>query len=391
MLLWVLCVPVCVTRCVTSPIFAAVNRYTIRPVLRKEKINDKGICPIYIVFTLNRKRTYIKTGYKVHEDNWEGEVTGLPNAVMINADIRKQITNLEQEILTRKLEGRTISPQAIKHAPVTNFFSFVKEVKGTTKKDNKEVNRIRAYAGESLQLSDIDVVWLRKYEQHQRRIENTYKGVKKKGLAPNTINSTFKWLRRVLNLAKREGMIKSSPMDEYSVPKYIQTERIFLESKERAQWFNCWKQKNVDGSLYVTLTYFLIGVFTGLRFQDWGEATARVHGNFIRLQAKKNKQWVVLPIGKSLSKLLKVAKTLRPPFSADKTRDHLKIIAGIIGTKKNITTHVAKHSFCAMCAELRIPKSVTAELVGISIQVVDVYYHLTGQNIIDQASALKDV
>jgi site-specific recombinase XerD len=369
-----------------------MNRYTIRPVLRKDKANDKGICPIYIVFTLNRKRTYIKTGYKVHEDNWnDKEVTGLYNASMINADIRKQITALESEILTRKLEGRTISVQAIKHAPVTNFFTFVKEVKGDTIKDRKEANRIRAYAGDNLQLTDIDVVWLRRYEQHQRKIKNRYKGIEKNGLSQNTINSTFKWLRRVLNLAKREGMIKANPMNEYDVPRYIQTERVFLEGKERKQWFTFWQQKKVDGSCYITLTYFLIGVYSGLRFQDWGQATARVHGEFIRLQAKKNKEWVVLPIGKSLSKLLKVAKTLPPPFSADKTRDHLKIIAGIVGTKKNITTHVAKHSFCAMCAELRIPKSVTAELVGISVQVVNVYYHLTGQNIIEQASALKDV
>jgi integrase/recombinase XerD len=366
-------------------------KYTIRPILRTEKANSEGLCPIYIVFTLNRKRTYIKTGYRIKEANWNGEVTGLFNAGLINAEIRKKISDLEREILERKLDGRTVSVQAIKHLPVTNFFSFVKEVKGNTIKDRKECNRIRAYVGDSLSISDIDITWLRKYEQHQRKIANRYKGLQKNGLSQNTINTTFKWLRRVLNLAKREGMVKNNPISEYGVPKYIQGERIFLEGKERERWYKYWKEKKVSGSLYVTLTYFLIGVFSGLRYQDWSEATNRVHGNFLRLRAKKNKEWVVLPIGKSLVSLLKVAKTLPPPFSGDKSRQHLKIIAGRMDFKKEITTHSARHSFGGMCAELGLPKSVTAELMGISVQTVEVYYHLTGQNIIEQAAALKGV
>jgi integrase len=367
-------------------------RYTIRLVHRVKEENTAKQWPLYIVFTINRKRTYIKTAYKLRQDQWNGkEAVNVSNPVLVNGNIKKQVADLEKEILARQLDGRTISPQAIRHAPVTNFFSFVKEVKGQTKKDNKESNRIRAYAGDNLQLSDIDVVWLRRYEQHQRKIRNKYKGVEKNGLSQNTVNSTFKWLRRVLNLAKREGMIKANPMNEYEVPKYVQSERVFLSEAERKQWFDYWNKKGVDGSLYVSLTYFLIGVFSGLRYQDWGEATHRIHGEFLRLRAKKNKEWVVLPIGKSLSKLLKVAKMLPPPYSGDKTRDHLKIIAGQLKCKKEITTHSARHSFGGMCAEHRLPKSVTAELMGITVQTVEVYYHLTGQNIIEQAAALKNV
>lgn len=371
-----------------------MQTYTIRPVLWTRKERKDGLSPLMICLTIQRKRTYIKTPYNLTEGQWDAEalkIKNVSNEVLKNAELNKQIADLEKEIISRQLEGKTITAQSIKHSPSTNFYLFVKDVKGQSRADKKESNRILAYAGEHLQLSDIDVVWLRRYEQHQRKVKYQYKGERKTGFSQNTINSTFKWLRRVFKLAVKEGYLKTSPILDYDLPKYVQSERVFLSDKERVQWFTYWKEKKVDGSYYITLTYFLIGVFSGLRYQDWGEATSRINGKFIRLQAKKNKQWIVLPIGKSLGQLLKVAKKLPPPFSGDKTRDHLTILAGILGTKKHITTHVGKHSFCAMCAELRIPKSVAAELVGVSVQTINVYYHLTGQNIIEQAAALKDV
>lgn len=366
--------------------------YTLRVVLRTNKKNKEGLAPLYIVFTLQRSRTYIKTPYRVHEDNWNGkEVTGLHNAASINAALRKQMADLDKEIHERRMDGRSVTLQSIKRQPATNFFTFVKDAKGDKPADIRECNRIRSYAGENLRVSDIDVVWLRRYEKHQRTVPATYNGIDKHGLAQNTINTTFKWLRRVMNLAKREGMIKESPFADYEVPKYEQSERVFLSGQERQQWFTYWQQKKIGGSHYITLTYFLIGVFSGLRHSDWQKVNDRVFDGFIRLRAKKNKEWVVLPIGTSLAELLKVAKTLPPPFSGDKSREHLKVIAGRLDCDKNVTTHSARHSFAAMCAELQIPKSVTAELMGVNVQTVDVYYHLTGQNIIEQAAALRDV
>lgn len=381
--------------CVTKK--SAMTGYTLRPIFRKDKKNKDNIAPLCIVFTQNRKRTYIKTAYRLHEDNWNGkEVTGLPNAVMINAAIRQQIAQLDKEILARQLQGKPVSAKSVKYESAKNFYSFVKAIrKPITKKDKKEMNRLIAYAGENLLVSDIGYSWLNAYEIYQRSKPNKYKGVRKIGLAQNTINTTFKWLRSILNEAENHGVIKEAPIgkgkNKYKVPKGEQTERVFLIKSEREQWFKFWQQKEINEALHITLTYFLIGVFTGLRHQDWQHAISRVDGKFIRLRATKNKQWVVQPIGKSLSRLLKVAQELPPPYSDGKSRDHLKIIAGILRCRKNVTTHTARHSFGTMCAELGLPKSVTAELMGISVDTVEVYYHLTGQNILQQAAALKGV
>jgi site-specific recombinase XerD len=267
--------------------------------------------------------------------------------------------------------------------PATNFYKFVKLVKGETIADKKNCNRMVNCFGGGLDISEIDLTAIRKIVAHE----------KGRQMAHNTIHNFLKWFRRVMALAKKEGIIKSNPFDDYDMPKYKQSERFFLIKEEREKWLKEWlsPKKINDPSLYRTMTYFLIGTYTGLRHSDWHKINSMVHGKFVRLRAKKNNEWVVVPVGKTLDKLIKTAKALPPPFSGDKSRDHLKIIAGLLESNVKVTTHVARHSFGAMCAELRLPKSVTAELMGITVQTVEVYYHLTGQNIIDQASALKNI
>lgn len=130
-----------------------------------------------------------------------------------------------------------------------------------------------------------------------------------------------------------------------------------------------------------------MGVFSGLRNSDWGRALTMVQGDLLRLRpvkTHKSGQWVVLPIGPTLASIFEVVGTLPRPISQRKTNDDLAIIAGIFDSKKHITTHVARHSFATMCAENKIPKSVTAELMSVSVDTVEIYYPLTGQNIAEQ-------
>lgn len=70
--------------------------------------------------------------------------------------------------------------------------------------------------------------------------------------------------------------MKYNPFDNFTIPKYVQSERTFLEKHERDAWEKFWKEKKVTGPLYATLTYFLMGVFSGLRNSDWEKAITMV-------------------------------------------------------------------------------------------------------------------
>ena len=117
-----------------------------------------------------------------------------------------------------------------------------------------------------------------------------------------------------------------------------------------------------------------------------------VEEGFLKLRPKKkSKGFVVLPIGPRLQSIIDRTIEAKPPYGLKQSNDILKLVGPAVGLKKELTTHVARHSFGCLCASLGLPKATTAELMGISVQTVEVYYHLSGSDAIRQASALKEV
>jgi integrase len=116
-----------------------------------------------------------------------------------------------------------------------------------------------------------------------------------------------------------------------------------------------------------------------------------VEERLIKLRATKNNVHVVLPVGISLDKVLTRLNSIPGVYCLEKCNEHLKSIAVICGIKKRLTTHVGRHTFGYKCASLGIPESTTAALIGVSAATVKVYYHLTGDDIKQQAALLKSI
>lgn len=364
-----------------------MNNYTIRPVFWSHKINASKTGPIMIAVTIARKVRYFKTGLRVRVEEWENnQVARNANAALYNRTLRDKITEIEAEILSRSLSGEQVTSRNVKAIRFVNVFEFVDDVKknmpgATQRRYTCESNRLKRYAGEKLEFKEITTQFMRNYERHERN----------RGQAQNTLNTTIRWMKAIMNKARKEGILRELPI--YQTPKYINPERIYLVEDERQVWLKYWREKKCDGSMHNTLTWFLFGCYSGLRHSDWEQFDykRRVEGEFLKLRAKKNGRWVVLPIGKTLAEIIEAVKDTPAPLSGDKMRAYLKILAGRIGCSRNITTHTARHTFGCLCAQLRLPKSTAAELMGISEKVVQVYYHLTGADIIEQAAALKEV
>lgn len=361
--------------------------YTIRPVFWKHKVNKQGSGPVMIAVTINRKVRHFKTTFRIQPDEWKNNrVVAHSNATLINRAIRDQIDELEKDLLSRDAAGEVVTDRTIKAVRLVKLSDFVEEMKknrpaATRRRYGCEANRFKNFGGADILLKDITTQFLRNYEQHER----------KRGMAQNTLNTTIRWIKAILNKAKTEKLLAELPT--YKTPKYINPERIYLVEEERQQWLKYWREKKVEGTMYNTLTWFLFGCYTGLRHSDWEQFdyNRRIEGEFLKLRAKKNGRWVVLPIGTTLGEVIQVVKDLPRPLSGDKTRAHLKILAGRIGCSRNITTHTARHSFGCLCAQLRLPKSVTSDLMGISENVCSVYYHLSGIDAAEQAGPLFGV
>lgn len=384
---------------------SVIQSYTINPVLKRNKKSKKtGLIPIYICLYIDGKQSFRATSYKVTESQWldevkddkgniirTGEVVGHPNAGLINANLRSVCSDLEKEILAQNIQGTTVSRRILKVSySQVSLSKFAKEVRGDNKITNKELNRIINFFGSDPFLSDINAEFLRKFQKHE----------KDRGLEASTIHGSFKFLRRICNQATTEGLFKKNPMGGFLMPKYVQPDVTWLVENEKGELIKLideilWPAKDTSKTakdMCIVAVYFAAACYTGLRHSDWHKTCELpIINNNLFLRAKKNGVQVSLPVGNTLRKLLKLVKQLPEVPNLKDCNDLLKVIGTLAKLKKELTTHVGRHSFGCMCASLGIPREITAELMGIGLDTVAVYYHITGAAIETQASKLRAV
>lgn len=385
--------------------------YSVYPILWDYKKNKRNLYRIKIAVGIpGGETTWLLTPHLIGPHHWDKQARKIidhPNARTMNADLRRRVTDKEAELLVALNTGQKINRESIKgKAAPKSFFDFaratakkVKNKKGETGTDplvEKELNRLEVFGGKGILLTDLDVTFLREYNDHEKDRE----------MAQNTRNTTFKFLRRVITMASAEKLIRENPFDAFDIPEYVQGDTVYLVEEEKQALFGLFKKLS-DGPLYNTLVHFLCACYSGFRHSDWGfDPYAKIHEGFLRLRPhKRSTGFVVLPIGPTLSQILDRVKRLRDhgvrPFANQTCNDHLKalfIMAEVElngrkqqGIQKEGTTHVGRHSFGYQCASLGIPKSTTAELMGISVQTVEVYYHLSGDNIMKQAAVMGTI
>ena len=79
-------------------------------------------------------------------------------------------------------------------------------------------------------------------------------------------------------------------------------------------------------------------------------------------------------------------------LSNQKTNAYLKELADICGIKKNLTYHVARHSFAVtICLENGIPIETLSKILGhTNLRVTQAYAKITYKKVMNDMQVLKD-
>lgn len=356
------------------------THFTVRSLLL-DKPNKIGEYPIAIVVTIKGKRTYKRIGERIDPKHWSnGEVKrSHPHASVINEKIRKTISAIESDLRKKQIAGESISISNLKFKDrelIGYFRQYIDERRGVLKPSTLTVfeNALSVLSeyDSSVTLHGIDAGWLRRYHQH----------LTEKKLANNTIHKHWKKLRTVFLSAQNERLVDGNPFRGYQNPKFIQTDRTYLEKEEVEVWEKVMHQP-MDDDMLKSGYYFLLGCYSGLRVSDWIRFNpAFIRGDRLILRAKKNGKLISLQMHDKLREIVQVVLQLGSCPVEQVVNRSLKAIAtqaGIDG--KVVTCHVARHTFAVRCAELGISPEVTAELMGISKRTVMVYYKITDRRI----------
>ena len=374
---------------------------TVEPYLRKRK-NQAGLCPINIRITKDRKSTYIQTGQRINSQYWDSNKKRVkkthPNSVRLNnmisirlAEVNKSLLKIESDArsisdvieLKNVIRGRNKSLSFYKYAD-SYFSELEKNHKYSRINSEKPIlNRIKGYpAAKNLTFEKITPLFLRGFITHLRNSNNR--------IGERSIVNTLIFIRTLYNRAANDSLISregypfgnSRGKIKIKIPKSIKI-GLTVSEIQTLEDLVLTSEPKLNHARNVFLFSFYLA---GMRISDvlkmkW----QNVQGERIFYTMNKNQKNLSLKIHPKLEKILNEYKPYKvsqydyifpdlkgvpsePKQLLDATKAanksinrYLKMIAEEAEISKNLTMHIARHSFGNISGD-RIPLQVLQKL-----------------------------
>ncbi|OUV41488.1 MAG: hypothetical protein CBC71_05300 [Rhodobacteraceae bacterium TMED111] len=350
--------------------------------LKKDKINSLGECPIYLRVYYQKKRFEKSTGLKSTIINWCTIRQASLIDDTINFEIFKQKKEIDQYLTHLKLENQYLSPTEFRNAVINRnkpllLIKYVSDYVIKMKKSGRyNMGTIGVYSSmsnhlknylESEGLSDLSITELKStiiYRFRDYLLSNTKNS--NNGAICIILN-----LKTVINSAIDLGFIKTSPFSNVRLKK-TPFERGYLTNQEIETLENI----DLSAKLDRVRDMFVFSCYTGLSFID--VSLLRKHhivndkngDSWIRTRRKKTGVECNIPLLKKPNAILEKHKNIDinrafKKISNQKTNQYLKDIAKISGIQKNLTFHLARHTFATtITLNNDVPIETVSKLLG---------------------------
>jgi len=251
----------------------------------------------------------------------------------------------------------------------TDFFEFCNSFlnKYTDKSIYRDYKSVIQYFKEHLGKDTIQIGNIDK-----TTIENFKDFLFNSGLHQNTVFTYFARIKTIFAEAEKKGIILNNPTKHVSNVKRIDTHKEFLTTAEIHLLANTdTKYKNVKHA-------FLFATYTGLRHIDilnltWANIVKRelngIEHTFVEITQQKTKQNIKIRLNIVAIKL--IGETQSPdkpifkiPKEVGQTNEYLKQWAKEAGLSKDITFHVARHSFATNLLTNKTDIYTVSKLLG---------------------------
>lgn len=391
--------------------------------IKRSAQKKDGTMPIVARITVNGKISQFNTKLYVFPENWsvdKGKATGRnTEAVSINnllEEIKTSIHSVYHELRRKEsgvtservkneflginLEHDTLLTLFKKHNE--DFLKLVGVSKSKATYQKYEVTRKRLseflmlqYKLNDISLKEINYSFISQFETYLRSVCNC------------GTNITAKYLqqfKRIIIIAKNNGWIVADPFANFKI-RLQKVDRGYLTKDEL---------NSIMGKVFTikrleqVRDVFIFSCFTGLAYIDTKNLRqsniSTFFDNEIWILTKRRKTDVasnipLLEVPKMILNKYKGALPggqLLPVLSNQKTNSYLKEIADLCGIEKNLTFHLARHTFATTVTLSKgVPIESVSKMLGhTNIRTTQIYARITNEKIgLDMkqlASKLKD-
>lgn len=357
---------------------------SVKVVLKENQPKKDGTIPILIRIIAGRRSKYVSTGYAVKptqfKEGLENWVSKHPDSILINAAIEAKRAKLAEVVYMADIEGKKIDVEDIGAKKGRGTFFTALKIRMNTLEANNQVasyNRLHAKLnilknawGRDVLLSDLSKTWVDKYISHRISEGSKISTIKKDMTDFSTVINSLEsyegkdWFK----LAQKK--LKADPVNR---------EKLTLAEIKAMEKVKLFGMDDLARDMFLFSFYC-----HGMRFQNVAMfERSMIKNGLIRYRMNKGKKVREIEVHEKLQRIIDKynGKPYMFPLVKELIKDnwqkkvlvdsactqvntHLKRVAVICGIDKNISTHIARHSFSYLSLQRGVSMEILKDALG---------------------------
>ncbi|MEI6554328.1 MAG: site-specific integrase [Paludibacter sp.] len=389
---------------------------------KRAKTNTNGLIPIYLRVTVDGERIELSTKRFTHPDKWSVEgncmkgTSAESKATNSYLDtLKARIFEYQQELIrnddlvnAENMRNKILGIEKRSHMLIAIFQNHNNEVKALIGKDFAAATHVRyetslkhtvdfikwKYKVSDIDIRKIDHEFITSYEFYLKT---------KCNCCQNTTVKYIKNFGKIIRICIANGWLDRNPFINYK-SRMVEVERAFLSQDEIETMFN--KEFATD-RLNQVKDILLFSCFTGLAYADVKKLKRTnialgVDGErwiFInRTKTDTRSNIPLLPISSAILDKYRNhpqavnQERLLPILSNQKMNSYLKEIADLCGIHKELTFHIARHTFATTVTLTNgVPIESVSKMLGHkNLHTTQHYAKILDLKVSDDMKALKE-
>ncbi|MDD3037462.1 site-specific integrase [Bacteroides sp.] len=397
----------------------SMSTFKILFYLRKNYLNKEGKAGIMIRLTVNGEVSQFSSKLDTEPDMWDvrtGRVAGNSmKARQLNGLLDNMQTSLRNHYYEIEKRESYVTAEKVRNAflgietkqrTLLELFKKqnddarklvgISKTPATLAKYDRCYRRMEEFIMYQYKLSDIALkeinhMFITDFETYLRSVSKCNE---------NTTAKFMQTFRMIVIIAKNNGWIFTDPFANYKI-RLKRVDRGYLTDAELQKIM---KKKFPTKRLEQVRDVFLFSCYTGLSYVDVKDLKAsEICTSFDgKLWIMKHRQKTDTPVNVPLLKIpLAILKKyegqlpkgeLLPVLSNQKLNSYLKEIGDLCGINKNITFHLARHTFATTTTLSKgVPIETVSKMLGhTNIETTQIYARITNEKIRKDMSLLED-
>ena len=378
--------------------------------IRRNQVNKEGKCAIMIKVTVDGEYERINSTLTIEPELWDASASKAIGRSSKIAEFNKRIEDMRHvlkehyyDILNRHgyvtaemvknaftgitAKEESLVPLYLQHLEDTKKLIGISKANPTYQKYERMYRRVVEFMKKKYNITDIPLREIK----YQFIVDLEFFLRTEYGYSQNTTYKCMKFFKQVINKAIRAGLIFVDPFNGYKI-SVQRVDRGFLTEDDLKKMM---EKEIASKRLEQVRDIFIFACFTGLAYIDL--ANLRVDNIqkmfdgrlWIVTHRQKTDTKVTVPLLPPALKILKkyegkyLGGQLMPIIANQKLNCYLKEIADICGIDKNLTFHLARHTFATtMTLGKGVPIESVSKMLGhTNIQTTQIYARITNEKI----------